>query len=122
MSQTYNPTSRSLSPRNSLFNRKVPFCGWLALVQSHLFPKLAGSNQKNYESHAGQVKRKVNCSKFSFEFNSVRIARHKERTFLKHAKSTWKNGFYPYAVFSTRAQGGASCQARTSRSLVSTRT
>ena len=80
------------------------FCDWPTLVWNHLFPKLAGSNYKNYWSHADQVKRKVNCGKFSLQANSVRIAAHKDRPALSMAKSTWKSEFHPYAVFSTRAQ------------------
>ena len=86
---------------------KFLFCGRPTLMSSHLFSKLAGSNDKNYWSHASQVKRKVNCGKLSLEFNSVRIATHKERPALKHGQIHVEkvNSTLPaYAVFSTRTQ------------------
>ena len=43
------------------------------------FSKLACSNYKSYWRHAGQVKQKLDCGKFSLEFNSIRIAARKER-------------------------------------------
>ena len=36
-------------------------------MESHLFSKLAGSNYKNYQIHAVQVKWKVNCGELSVE-------------------------------------------------------
>ena len=59
-------------------------------MQSHFFPKLAGSNYKNYWSYAGQVKRKVNCSKLTLEFNST-YATHKERSALKYGQTQVEN-------------------------------
>ena len=50
------------------------------------FQKLASSNYKNYWSHAGQVKWKVNCAKLSLEVNSIRIAAHKKSLALKHGQ------------------------------------
>ena len=50
------------------------------------------------------MKLKVNCGKFSPEFNSVGIGGHKQKSALKHAKSTLKSEFDPYAVFLIRAQ------------------
>ena len=82
-------------PRMLFSMEKFVFCGWPTLVYSHLLLKLAGSNYKNYWSHAAQVKRKVNCVKFSLEFNSVMIAAHKEKSRLWNmAKSTWKSTFH----------------------------
>ena len=48
--------------------------------KNHLFPKLAGSNYKNYESHAGQVKRKVGSSELP------RLS-----DIVKAATETWSN-------------------------------
>ena len=36
-------------------------------VKKHLFSKLVALNYKNYWCHAGQVKRKINCSELSVE-------------------------------------------------------
>ena len=44
------------------------------------FPKI---NQLKYWIHAGQVKRKVDCSKFSPAFNSIKIVAHKEKPALQ---------------------------------------
>ena len=54
-------------PRMLFSMEELLFCGWPTLVQSHLFSKLDGSNYKNYWNHAGQVKRKVNCTKLPVE-------------------------------------------------------
>ena len=74
---------------------ELVFCGWPTLVESYLFPKLAGSNYKNYWSHAGQVKRKVDCGKFSLEFNSVKIATHKERLALQRGQINMEKWILP---------------------------
>ena len=50
------------------------------------------------------MKQKVNCGELSLKFNSVRIAAYSKRPPLSMAKSTCKNKFHTYAVFSTRAQ------------------
>ena len=99
--------SRWLSPKNALFNGKTPFfLVGLHWCRATFFLKVAGSNYKNYWSNAGQVKQKFNCGKFSLEFNSVRIAAHKEDRLWNMAKSTWKSKFHflPYAIFSTTDQ------------------
>ena len=90
----------SLQWKNSFFLVGQHWC------RATFFLKLAGSYYKNYWSHAGQVKQKVNCGNFSLEFNSVRIAAHKEDRLWNMAKSTWKSKFHflPYAVFSTTDQ------------------
>ena len=64
------------------------FYGWptLALVWSHLFSKLAGSTYKNYSSHAGQVKRKVNCGELSLEITLLGLPH-----IVKAASETWLN-------------------------------
>ena len=54
-------------PRILLSREKFLFCGWLTLMQSHLFSKLAGSDYNNYQICTGPVKRKVNCSELSVE-------------------------------------------------------
>ena len=82
-------TGRWLSPKNALFNGRIPFFyGWptLALVWSHLFSKLAGSTYKNYSSHAGQVKRKVNCGELSLEITLLGLPH-----IVKAASETWLN-------------------------------
>ena len=56
-----------LHPRMLLSRKKFIFCGWLTLMQSHLFSKLAGLNYHNYQICTGPVKRKVNCSELSVE-------------------------------------------------------
>ena len=79
-------TGRWLSPKNALFNGRCLFL-WLANTGVEPpFSKLAGSNYKSYWPHVGQVKRKVNCGKFSLEFNSIRIAAHKDWPALQHAQ------------------------------------
>ena len=100
-------TGRWLSPKNALFNGKIPFL-WLANTGvKPPFSKI--SRFKNYWSHAGQVKWKVNRGKFSLEFNSVRIAAQKESRLWNMAKSTWKSKFQllPYrGSFQQETNGG----------------
>ena len=71
-------------PRMLFSMEEFLFHGWPTL--GHLFPKLAGSNFKNYWIHAGQVRRKVDCSKFSLEFSFVRIAAQKESPALQQGE------------------------------------
>ena len=78
-----------------LMEEFIFFCGWSTLVQSYLFPKLAGSNYKNHWNHAGQVTRKVDCGKFSLEFNSVRITAYKERPALQQSQIHVEKGIPP---------------------------
>ena len=104
-------------PRMLFSMEKFLFCGWPTLVQSHLFPKLAASNYKNYWSHAGQVKRKVHCVKFLLNLTPLGLPHIKKDRFWSMAKSTWKSKFhltYLRGLFK-------SCYARISRSLVLTR-
>ena len=117
-------TGRWLSPKNAIFNGKIPFL-WLANTGVEPpFSKISLLKLQNYWSHAGQVKQKVNCGKFSPEFSSVRIAAHKERPALNMAKFTWKSKFhlgYLLTLSFQQEPSGASCKARISRSLVLTR-
>ena len=84
-------------PKNALFNGKTLFM-WLA--NTGVEPPFSKISQLKL-----QKLRKVHCSKFSLEFNSIRIAAHKERPALKHGQIHEKSEFHPCAVFSTRAQG-----------------
>ena len=77
-------SSSWIPPKNALFNGRIHF-SWLANTEPP-FPKLAGSNFKSYWIHAGQVRRKVDYSKFSLEFNFVRIAAQKESPALQQGK------------------------------------
>ena len=89
-------TSRWLSPINALFNGRIHFFLWLVNTGVELpFPKLAGSNYKNHWNHAGQVTRKVDCGKFSLEFNSVRITAYKERPALQQSQIHVEKGIPP---------------------------
>ena len=96
-------TSLWLSPKNALFNRKVIFRSWPTLVSSHLFSKLAGSNYKNYESHAGQVMQNVNCSELSVELTLLGLSYTMKGWILSMATSSRKSKFYLCVVFSIRA-------------------
>ena len=73
-------------PRILFPTKKFLFYGWLTLVWSHLFSKLAGSNYKSYWSHAGQVKRKVNFGELSVEITLLRLLH-----IVKALIETWQN-------------------------------
>ena len=65
---------------------KFLFYGWPILVWSQLFSKLAGLNYKNYCSHAGQVKQKVNCGELSVEITFLGLPH-----IVNAASETWPN-------------------------------
>ena len=73
-------------PRMLFSIKKFLFYGWPTLVWSHLFSKLGGSNYKNYYSHAGQVKRKVNWGELSVEITLLELPH-----IVKAASRTWSN-------------------------------
>ena len=69
------------------------------------FFQSAGSNYKSYWSHAGEIKRKVNCGIFLLNLTLLGFPHIKKVRLWSMVKSTWKIEFYPWVVFSTRAQG-----------------
>ena len=62
---------------------KFVFCGWPTVVQSHLFSKLAGANDK---SHAGQVKRKFCCGELPVKVTLLGLPHR-----VKAASEIWPN-------------------------------
>ena len=81
-------TGRWISPKNALFNEKIPFLG------------LANSG---YENRAGQAKRKNNLDELSVEKNFAEIATHTKDRLWIIAKPTRKSEFHPGPVFSAWA-------------------
>ena len=94
---------RWLSPKNALFNGKIPF---LCLANTGVKPpffKLAGLNYKSYWDQGGQVKRKVNCGELSHELTLLGLPHiMKGCLWSMIVKSPCKNEFQLYAVFLTR--------------------
>ena len=75
-------------PRMLFSTEKFFFYGWPTLAWSHLFWKLAGSNYKNYWSHAGQVQRKVNCGELSVKITLLGLPHIMKATPWNMTKST----------------------------------
>ena len=105
----------------SLKNEKTPI---LCLVNTGVepaFSKISRLRLQKYWSHAGQVKRKVNCEKLSLKFNSIRIATHKESLALKHDQIHVEKWIAPLRGLFQQEARRASCQERISCSQQSTR-
>ena len=88
------------------------FCSWTILVYSHFYPKLTGSNYKNYQSNfcgnPNGVKFKRKLTRINFQFH---LARPNPRD---KVISTLKRSFQ-------QETSRVSCQARILRSVELTR-
>ena len=69
------------------------------------FSKISQLKLQKLLSHAGQVKRKVDCGKFSLEFNSVRIVAHKERPALQQGSLHLEKWILPLRGLFSKSPG-----------------
>ena len=90
------PSYRSLTfTQEYYFQCKFFFCDWQIMVWSHHFSRLAGSNYKNYLTHSGQGKQKVNCSELYLELTLLGLWHIVKGCLWNMAKSTRKSELHP---------------------------
>ena len=82
---------------------KLTFTQKFSFQWKNSFLWLVNTSVEHYWSHAGQVKRKVNCSKLFLKCKPIRIAIHKKRPVLKHGQIHVAKWIPPLRrLFSTR--------------------
>ena len=95
-------TSRWLSPKNVLFNGRIPFL-WLA--NTGLEPPLSKiSRLKLQKLLNSKCNGKLIAVSFLLNLTLLGLPHIKKGRLCSRAKSTWKSEFHPYAVFSAKAQ------------------
>ena len=77
------PTGRWLSPKNALFNVKIPI---LLLANTGVKPPFFRISRLKLQSHAGRVKWKVGCGELPLEITLLGL-----RHIVKAASETWLN-------------------------------
>ena len=96
-------TSRWLSPKNALFNGRIPFL-WFANTGIELpFSKISWLKLQSHEVMLAKRNGKLIAVSFLFNLTPLGLPHVKKERLCSRAKSTWKRKFHPDAVFSARA-------------------